>query len=270
MNNKLATLLKRADIWQSSTPQQPRHAIATSHTRLDEALHQGGWPTAALSEILCDQPGSGELQLLLPVARKLCAQGRQLIFISPPHLPYAPALQQAGIAPEQVLIIDPPTPADQLWAAEQTLLADVAAALLFWPQRTPDLTQLRKLQLAAQSTQGLSLLMRPCAAGHESSPAALRLRLVPTRTGCQLTIIKQRGGWAGQVVELNLAETLTEASIAPAELPVHTPIHALPLPLPPCRSDFSRDSGGKRNAWVATKVAPIDPTPPSTVFSRLH
>jgi len=237
MNHKLTTLLKRPDIWQSSAPQQPRHTIATGHVRLDSALHQGGWPTMALSEILCDQPGSGELQLLLPAIKKLCAQGRQLIFISPPHLPYAPALQQAGIAPEQVLIISPQTSADQLWAAEQTLRTDVAAGLLFWPQQMPDLTQLRKLQLAAQSTQGLSLLMRPDSAAQESSPAALRLRLVPTPTGCQLTIIKQRGGWAGQVVELNLAETPTETAIAPAELPVHYPADIpiqplVPLPVP--------------------------------------
>ena len=234
MNSKLATLLKRADIWQSSATQQPRHIIATGHTRLDTALHQGGWPTQALTEILCDQPGSGELQLLLPAVKKLCQQGRKLVFVSPPHLPYAPALQQAGISPEQVLIIYPQTSADQLWAVEQTLRADVAAALLVWSQQVPDLTQLRKLQIAAQSTQGLSLLMRPCSAAAESSPAALKLQLKPTLTGCQLTIIKQRGGWAGQVLELTLAESLTETDIAPAELPVHRPadISKQPFNLP--------------------------------------
>lgn len=279
MNNKLATLLKRADIWQSSAPQQSHRNLATGYMRLDGALHQGGWPTAALSEILCDRPGSGELQLLLPAIKKLCAQGRQLIFISPPHLPYAPALQQAGIAPEQVLIIDPQTSADQLWAAEQTLRANVAAALLFWPQQSPDLTQLRKLQLAAQTTQGLSLLMRPDSAAEESSPAALRLRLIATPGGCQITIIKQRGGWAGQVVELNLAETLTEPAIAPAELPVHQPMNIEEVEQPllqdiatpsTCRSDFSRDPCVPFTSAVATEVAPTDPTPPSAVSSRLH
>ena len=42
----------------------------------------------------------------------------------------------------------------------------------------------------------------------------------------QITILKQRGGWAGQVVELNLAEGLTEADIPPADLPVHQPVAA--------------------------------------------
>ena len=223
MNSKLATLLERADIWQSSAPQQPRHSVATRYDLLDSVLHQGGWPTKALTELLCDQPGSGELQLFMPAIKKLCRPGRQLIFISPPQQPYAPALQQAGISPEQVLVIQPRTSADQFWAVEQVLRADLAGALLVWPQQTPDLAQLRKLQLAAQSNQGLSLLMRPCSAALESSPAALRLQLEPTTKGCQLTIIKQRGGWAGQVVQLNLAATPAEADIPAADLPVHIP-----------------------------------------------
>lgn len=268
MNNELSTLLKRPDIWQSSAPQQPRHTLATGHAQLDGALHQGGWPTAALSEIIGDQPGSGELQLLLPAVNKLCAQGRQLIFINPPHLPYAPALQQAGIPPEKVLIINPRTAADQLWSAEQILRADVAV-LLFWPQQSPDLSQLRKLQLAAQSNQGLSLLMRPGSAAAESSPAALRLRLVPTSRGCQVTIIKQRGGWAGQMVELNLAETLTEPAIAPAELPVHPQILTANS-YRPRRSDFSRDPYVPVPSAVGTEVAPTDPNASSTIPSRLH
>lgn len=267
MNNKLATLLKRADVWQSSATQQPHLTIPTGHTRLDAALHQGGWPTQALTEILCDQPGSGELQLLLPAVKKLCAKGRQLVFINPPHLPYAPALQQAGIAPKQVLVITPQTSADQLWTVEQTLRADVAAALLVWPQRVPDLSQLRKLQIAAQSTQGLSLLMRPVSSAAESSPAALKLQLKPTPAGCQLTIIKQRGGWAGQVLELNLAETLTESTLPPAELPVHQPPASPPDNPSPRRNDFGRDSLSWRKQEVAAKATP---TNSDTVPSWLH
>lgn len=230
MNRQLSALLTRPDIWRSSAPHTGYHnghyTVASGHHSLDAALHQGGWPTQALTEILCNHPGSGELELLLPATRKLCAKGRLLLFVSPPHLPYAPALQQAGIAPEQVLVIQPQTPADQLWTVEQALRADVAAALLVWPQQQPDLAQLRKLQLAAQSTQGLSLLMRPDQAAAESSPAALRLRLEPGVKSCQITILKQRGGWAGQVVELNLAEGLSAADISPAELPVHRPVVA--------------------------------------------
>lgn len=55
MNSKLATLLERADIWQSSAPQQPRHSVATRYDLLDSVLHQGDWPTKALTELLCDQ-----------------------------------------------------------------------------------------------------------------------------------------------------------------------------------------------------------------------
>ncbi len=281
MNHDLATLLKRADIWQSSASQRPRHTIATGYSPLDKALHQGGWPTQALTEILFDHPGSGELQLLLPAIQKLCAQGRRLVFINPPHLPYAPALQLAGIPPGQVLVIYPQTPADQLWATEQTLRANIAAALLVWPKQSPQLAQLRKLQLAAQANQGLSLLLRPATAVGESSPAALRLQLGPTANGCQITVIKQRGGWAGQIVELNLAEALTEPAIAPAELPVHQPLdipaQALPtieIPVDDnqqfCRSDLSRDRRLLPTSAVAAKAAPTSPTTPGTAPSWLH
>ncbi len=258
INNKIATLLKRPDIWQSSAPQQLRHTFNTGYARLDNALHQGGWPAAALSEILCDQPGSGELQLLLPAVKRLCVQGRQLIFINPPHLPYAPALQQVGVAPEQVLIINPPTSADQFWAAEQILRADIAAALLFWPTQPPELTQLRKLQLAAQSTQGLSLLMRPCRAAEESSPAALRLRLSPTPTGCQVTIIKQRGGWAGQIVRLPLTALQAEADIPAAELPTH-------------QRATTKNTGARLSAYIPDSPTQATPTKtPATAPGWLH
>ena len=60
---------------------------------------------------------------------------------------------------------------------------------------------LRRLQLAAQTGGAVALLFRSAAAPGEHSPATLRLRR-PSRNGAEVTLLKQRGGRAGAVLDL--------------------------------------------------------------------
>ena len=52
----------------------------------------GGWPTGARTEILSGRAGIGELQLVLPALAALSWAGKRVVWLAPPHLPYAPAL----------------------------------------------------------------------------------------------------------------------------------------------------------------------------------
>ena len=251
-NKKLSALLTRPDIWQGSTSPQRNHGLPTGYPALDKALHQGGWPVGAITELLCDHSGIGELQLLLPTLAQYARQKRNLIFVSPPYIPYAPALQDAGISPAQIVIVQTRSTIEQLWAVGQLLQSGAAGAVLTWLTHGPvNHHQLRKLQLAAQESHSLAVLFRPGITAAEASPAALRITVSPGQRGYQLHIIKQRGGWAGQIVDITRPDGLIQQHIRTADLPVHQPLQN--------QSD---------NPWPLTR--PLLDTPSSVVENTLH
>jgi len=53
-----------------------------------------------------------------------------LVWIAPPHEPYAPALAQQGIELTRLLVVRPAGATEALWAAEQALGSGVCAAVL--------------------------------------------------------------------------------------------------------------------------------------------
>ncbi len=229
----LASLLERPDVWQASAAIRKAIGIATGHSSLDAQLHQGGWPLGAITELLSDHSGSGELQILMPALACLSRQGRKLVFINPPFLPYAPGLHRQGVDLAQLVLIQTHDLAEQVWAASQTLRADSSGALLLWPARGAIThPQLRKLQLAAQNSRGMAVVFRPTRASAAASPAALRLAISPAPGVCHLHILKQRGGWAGQSVAIAGPDGLSTYRAA-RDLPVHLPAPAaIPLPSP--------------------------------------
>ncbi|HTP38297.1 MAG TPA: translesion DNA synthesis-associated protein ImuA [Steroidobacteraceae bacterium] len=172
----------------------------TGFTALDALLPGGGWPLGALNEIMPAQPGIGELSLLLPALIALARSGRYLALIAPPWLPYPPALAQRGLPLAQLLLVQPTTPRDALWATEQTLRCPAFGAVLAWPAQVEE-RSLRRLQLAAEAGGSAGWLYRPTHAAEASSPAALRLQLEALPAGAlQVRIRKVRGGAPGAVV----------------------------------------------------------------------
>jgi hypothetical protein len=61
-------------------PSQP----GTRRSTLDAQLPLGGWPDAALTEILSARPGLGELTLVWPTLAGLTAAGERVVLIAPP------------------------------------------------------------------------------------------------------------------------------------------------------------------------------------------
>jgi cell division inhibitor SulA/protein ImuA len=151
---------------------------------------------------LADRQGIGELALLLPTLARLTQEDRWLVFVAPPHIPYAPALVQHGIALPRVLVVKPRKPADTLWALEQALRAGCCGAVLGWQPRV-EFTALRRLQLAAEVGDAMAVLYRPEATASQSSPAALRLQLVPVNRDLEVRVLKQRGGLKTRALRLD-------------------------------------------------------------------
>lgn len=144
----------------------------------------GGWPAGVLIEVLLAARSHGELELLLPalasITRGDCGglpsqQGR-VMFISPPWIPYAPALATAGMEISRVVLVAPPRSRDTLWGMEQALASGACAAVIAWAGAVGR-TLLRRLQLAAERSRCWTILVRPARFRSERSPAALRLQL---------------------------------------------------------------------------------------------
>lgn len=213
MPSPLQQILQRPDVWR---PRDRRSVpgsggLASGHDALDRAL-RGGWPAAALSELLVAQPGCGEVQLLLPLLARLGTQQRWQFWINPPFIPYAPALMQHGIDLRQLIILR--TGARQAqWAAEQALRNAASGAVLYWPAAGLRYTELRKLQVAAAAEHCCGFIFRNDSEHirQESSPAVLRLQLCADNADLRVRILKQRGTHGGQTVTLPRAAALQMA-----------------------------------------------------------
>src|SRR5258708_32433008 len=119
----LEHILQQHPVWRGAALARVSETISTGYAELDRELPGGGWPTAALTEILGRRDGVGELQLVLPVLAALSAAGKRVVWLAPPHLPYAPALAAAGIDLAHLAGVRAPGRRDALRAAEQVLAA---------------------------------------------------------------------------------------------------------------------------------------------------
>jgi len=221
----LEEILQRQPVWLGRAPQLTAPAVPTGFQVLDAELPGGGWPSGALTEILGSQQGIGELQLVLPALAALTWAGKRVVWLAPPHLPYAPALAAAGINLSQLVVVRAPGRRDALWAAEQALRAGCCHALLGWFRRA-GYDDLRRLAVAAEGSAAWIALFRPREAAAESSPACLRLALEPDGDALSVRILKRRGLPAA----------------APLRLAVQRPVHAL------ARSPLSRPATGRARA----------------------
>jgi hypothetical protein len=204
----LEAILQKHPVWRGGARRLAVPAVATGYAALDAELPGGGWPAAGLTE----------LQLMLPALARLSWAGKRVVWLAPPHLPYAPALAAAGVDLAHLAVVRAPGRRDALWAAEQVLRARSCHALLGWFPRA-GYDELRRLAVAAEGSPAWVALVRPAEAAPESSPAALRLLLQPDGDALGVRILKRRGAPAA----------------APLTLPVPRPIHALgcaPFPGP--------------------------------------
>lgn len=223
----LEALLDARRIWRGQSHAPPSSTCPTGHPALDAALPSGGWPEAALTELLLPAPGVGELQLLWPTLARLsmpasgennpalahgkashkglgkrpatstrqAIDGRVIAVIAPPWLPYAPAWQAAGVHLPNLQVVRCEG-RDALWAAEQCLRSAACAAVLCWPENAND-RALRRLQVAAETGQCLGFAFRDPQAARNPSPAALRLLLegcLPDGGPTRVHVLKCRGG----------------------------------------------------------------------------
>ena len=123
MTEPLNNLLKTTGLWRASRIdcEFQRHP-SSGFAELDAELPGSGWPADGVTELLHDQYGIGEFRLLTPsLARLSQVQARWLLLVSPPYIPYPPALAQAGVDLSRIVISQPKSPRDYLWVLENAL-----------------------------------------------------------------------------------------------------------------------------------------------------
>ncbi len=200
----LAGLLADARVWKlkGASAAPPRPVWPTGRPALDAHLPGGGWPTATLVEVLIADHGLGEVQLFLPALiasqREALGQTPWLVWIAPPHEPYAPALAQQGVDLRRFLVVRPASAIEALWAAEQALSSGACAAVFLW-LKGGDERWLRRLKLAAEEGGALGVLVRPDRHRFESSPASLRFSMSREDGTLRVELLKVRGGRPGSI-----------------------------------------------------------------------
>ncbi len=218
MKASVAELAKLPGVWRGGELEHVVHpVVATGHAALDRELPGGGWPVGTLSEVLHDGVGIGEVSFLARALARASEGERLVAWINPPHLPYAPALAEAGIALERCMIVRPGSREDALWAAEQALRSGACGAVLLWlaaeagrrGRASDEYACLRRLQMAAEAGRAMAVFFRPGAAESLSTPAHLRVVLAREQGRLELRIPKRRGpplvdpvmidaGWRGR------------------------------------------------------------------------
>lgn len=204
MRNKLEKLIaSNAAVWHGHQSQRQSQHVPTGFAELDAVLPSGGWPADGLTELFTEQAGIGELRLLAPALAHLSHQGRQIALISPPHTPYAPALEAFGLELDYVFYVQSVQGNDQLWAMEQIMRSGACGALLAW-NTIADFAQLRRLVLAARAGQCWTVLFRAPSAAVAASPAALRIELGSAEGALHLHIFKAIGALKSRRLCLSL------------------------------------------------------------------
>ena len=99
-NSVPSGMVSRFDVMPTQAP--PGILTASGWPVLDELLG-GGWPRAALAEVLSDAHQG--LSLLLPAMAGLSGDARWITWVAPPYVPYAPALAARGIRVDRLLLI---------------------------------------------------------------------------------------------------------------------------------------------------------------------
>ncbi len=189
MNARLDALLARPDVWRGTDPAW-RETLATGFDALDARIG-GGWPLGTLVECLAAPAGAEAMTLCLPALASTTRKHRAAL-VNPPCLPYAPALARAGVNLSRLLIVRPQS-ADAPWAAWRCLDSRACRIVLAW-LNVHDKRVLRRLQLTAETSGVLLVLVRALSSAKQPSPAALRLAVRPDGAAAiKVRVLKCRG-----------------------------------------------------------------------------
>jgi protein ImuA len=191
--------LKALEIGGSCAGRQA--AIPLGIPAIDDALADRGLRLGALHEF-CGPAAAGFVLAFLSTlegALMWCAGGHH-------HAPlYPPGLARLGLDMSAFVMARPRRRQDALWIAEEGLKSGALAAVALEAAFQISLTESRRLQLAAEESGCLGLMLRPAGVAASTSAARTRWQVSSRpvahgehRQAWQLELARNRGGSAGR------------------------------------------------------------------------
>jgi protein ImuA len=152
-------------------------ALSTGCEAFNELFPARGiWPGSLVEWLEGDARGATTVSLA--VARNVCPSRRPLILIDSQHELFPLALKGLGFDLSRVVVIRPTSGQEAFWACEEALRCP-GVGLVWAPLVNLHVTGFRRLQLAAEASQGVGFLLRSAQAARQPSWAESRLRVDP-------------------------------------------------------------------------------------------
>ena len=203
-----------------------REIVSTGVPALDQVLPGNGLRRGTLVEWLAGRTGTGVVALAFLAARQATLQEQSVVVCDRNQQFYAPAAIALGLKPAQLVVLQPATDADELWALDQSLRCPGVAVV--WAS-LPRLREhdFRRLQLAAEEGKTLGLLRRPGKVRGHPSWSEVQFFVEPLASQAnrrlRVEVVRVRGGVAGASVVLEIDDITGQVR----EVPEH---ETLPLP----------------------------------------
>ncbi|MFG0261987.1 MAG: ImuA family protein [Novipirellula sp. JB048] len=194
---------------------------------IDHTLLRGGFRENAISEWIADAEGGGAAALSMIVAgHALRAHDRRtggttspLVIIDSRKNFYPPAAIALGIPAARMILVQPRSAADAVWAIDQALRCDAVAAVWTMIEARLDDRDARRFQLAAEQGRTAGFFVRPASERGKPSFADVRLhvkkgtglswrnpQILPHTTPLQVTLDRGRGGPIGKSVWIQIGD----------------------------------------------------------------
>lgn len=184
-------------------------AISTGCEALDRLMPSGGLKRGSLVEWLGVGPGSGAATLALLCARQICTSGGALVVLDRQRQVYPPAIAGWGVDLDKVILVYPKNKQDEFWAWDQALRCPAVAAVWGGIEQI-DSRQFRRLQLSAETSGGIGLLLRPIEMRKQPTWADVRLLVEPRPSNrgrrMRVELLRCRGATGGASVQLEFDE----------------------------------------------------------------
>ena len=159
--------------------------VSTGSPGVNALLPAGGIERGTLLECfptLRNSSGNGLGTLAMLVAKALSADGGAVVVIDREKTFYAPAAAALGIPWPKLLVVQPRNAQDELWAIDQALRCAGVAAVCA-PLAKLGAHDFRRLQLAAESSEAVGLLLRDSPWRKQPSWAHVQLAVTPLASG---------------------------------------------------------------------------------------
>lgn len=199
--------------------------IPSGFDELDKELPGGGWPTRNLTELLLTAEGLGEISLLGPPLEQITGNGRNILLVGPPYIPYMHAWENLHIDSGRIVMARLCKPAERLWVLEQGIKSAAFGAVIGWlSQVSQQMT--RRLQIIARAATSLVFLFRPASAQFEPSAAPLRIVLGSARQhALSARLLKRRGAPAASPIRIILPQRPFSGTVGVFSLPYNSSSH---------------------------------------------